>query len=492
MHINDNDIPDDVLGVLQTLEKSRFQAYLVGGCVRDLLCGITPNDWDIATDATPDQIQKVFSDSVYENEFGTVLVKLRESKDADVERVVEVTTFRKETTYSDKRHPDQVMFSKDIEEDLARRDFTINAIALKHNGSEYEYVDPYQGEKDITKKIIRAVGNPESRFAEDALRMMRAVRFFAQLDFEIEKNTYAAIKKHSGELSNIASERIRDEFVKIIMTPNAARGVVMLYELGLLEQFAKEIVEGVGVEQNLHHIYSVWEHCIRSLDYAARHDYSLEVRLAALLHDVGKPRSKQGEGKTATFYNHEIIGAKMTRTFLTRLAFPKKTIATVTHLVRQHQFYYNIGEVSEAGVRRFVRRVGAENIDDLIKVREADRIGSGVPKAVPYKLRHFLFMIEKVRHDPVSVKMLAINGDSIMKLLSIKPSRKVGMILNALMEEVLDDPSHNTKEYLERRAKELGAMSEKELEKKARKGKEKQESETHKEESKIKRKFHVQ
>lgn len=475
-------IPKEIQDIGEILVKGGYDAYLVGGCVRDLLVGEKPKDWDITTNAHPEEIQKLFSDSVYENNFGTVGVKTR-SKDPTL-KVVEITTFRIEGTYSDKRHPDEVKFAKTIEEDLSRRDFTVNSMGInlktedkkqktKDTKLNIDLIDPYGGQKDLKNKIIRTVGDAEKRFNEDALRMLRAVRFFSQLGFEIEKETHGAIKKNAALLKHIAEERIRDEFQKLIMTPRSAEGVFLLQELGLLEYIIPELLEGVGCAQNKHHVYTVFEHNVRALEYATEKNYSLEVRLASLLHDVGKPRTKNGTGENATFYNHEMIGARIAKDTLDRLRFPRDLVQRVRHLIRYHMFYYNVGEVSEAGVRRFVARVGVENIDEILNVREADRVGSKVPKAFPYKLRHLLFMIDKVRHDPVHPKMLALKGDEIMQLLSISAGPRVGDILFVLLEEVLDDPSKNTKEYLEEKTRELGALSLIELKKLADEGRKK-------------------
>ncbi len=464
-------IPQEVQNIAQKLQGNKFQAFLVGGCLRDLLIKRIPKDWDIATDARPEEIQKIFPESIYENRFGTVGIKT-ESEDEKL-KIVEVTTFRIEGKYTDKRHPDEVVFAKTIYEDLSRRDFTINAIAFDFKTKKI--IDPYEGRKDLKKGIIRAVGNPRERFEEDALRLMRAVRFAVELDFEIEDQTAQAIKEKSGLLEMIAKERIRDELVKIIMTPQAAKGIILLEDLGLLRYIIPELREGIGVTQNKHHIYTVFDHNIRALNYAAEKNYSLEVRLASLLHDVGKPRTKKGEGPEATFYHHEIVGAKMAVQILDRLRFPKEIIQKVAHLVRHHLFYYNVGEVTPAGVRRFINRVGLENIDDLIKVREADRIGSGVPKARPYRIRHLLFMIEKVRTDPIHPKMLAVKGDDVMRILNIPPGPKVGYILSILLEEVLENPEKNKKEILEKRIEELGRLSDEDLKKLAQKAQEKKE-----------------
>lgn len=474
--------------VADSLDKAGYQAYLVGGCVRDLLLGREPKDWDIATNAEPTVIQKIFPDSVYENEFGTVGVKTRSRKEKL--KIIEITTFRSEGVYSDKRHPDKISFAKNIEEDLARRDFTINALAIDLN-SKLEITDPYDGQKDLDKKIIRAVGNPNQRFNEDALRLLRAIRFATELNFAIEPATAEAIQKNSDQLKFIAQERIRDEFTKIILSDRAKEGVELLEKYGLLKNIVPELREGIGCGQNLHHIYTVWEHNLRALDYAVKKDCSLPVRLAALFHDVGKPRTKNGDGHNSTFYNHEHVGAKMTAVIMKRLVFPKEIAEKTAHLVRCHLFYYNVGEVTEAGVRRFLQRVGPENIPDLIKIREADRIGSGVPKAVPYKIRHLLFMIEKVKKDPISPKMIKINGTELMTLLKIEPGPKIGGILNILLEEILDDPEKNNKVYLKKRGKELNQLTESELKAAAAKAKDKKnEFETNQEEE-IKKRYWV-
>src|SRR3989344_2997844 len=314
-------IPKEVLEIVGELRASCFEAYLVGGCVRDFLLGAKPKDWDATTNATPEEIQKIFPDSFYENEYGTGGVKT--DSDDESLKVVEITPYRLEEKYSDKRHPDQVRFTKNLEDDLKRRDFTINAMALGKSGfpgkPDFQIVDLFGGEADLKKKIIRAVGEPEERFREDALRLMRAVRFASELGFEIEPETEAAVKKLSGELKFISKERIRDEFVKILESEDAAGGVEKLRELGLLSQFLPELLEGVGVGQNLHHVFTVWEHNLKALEYSVKKGYSLEVRLASLLHDVAKPRAKRGEGKYSTFYGHDVLGAKMSAKVLERL-----------------------------------------------------------------------------------------------------------------------------------------------------------------------------
>ncbi|OGZ04307.1 MAG: hypothetical protein A2604_00875 [Candidatus Liptonbacteria bacterium RIFOXYD1_FULL_36_11] len=496
-------IPEEIITITKKLEKSGFEAFLVGGCVRDLILNREPKDWDITTNARPEETQKIFSsppsetptkggatfETFYENQFGTVGIKT--SSENPKLKIVEITTYRIEGKYTDQRHPDEIKFAKTIEEDLSRRDFTINAIAMSGASLKSSLVDPFGGENDLKNKIIRAVGDAKKRFQEDALRLLRAVRLSVELNFAIEKETLSALKENSLLLKTVSKERIRDEFIKIINTPEAALGIRLLEKTDLLRFIIPELLEGVGNSQNKHHIYDVFEHNVLSLDYAAKKNYSLEIRLASLLHDVGKPRTKNGEGENATFYAHEIVGAKMTRLILQSLCFPVDLIEKITHLVRYHLFYYNVGEVSEAGVRRFLARVGIENIDNLLKVREADRIGSGVPKAFPYKLRHLLYMIDKVRHDPISPKALKINGTDLMDLLKIPPSPRIGMILNALLEEVMDDPSQNTEKHLEKRAKELHKLSDAKLAKIMAEAKAKQADFEKAAEDEIKKKHHV-
>ncbi len=494
-------IPKEIKDVYNELTKAKHEAHLVGGCVRDLILGKKPKDWDITTNAKPAEIQKIFPDSFYENDFGTVGVKTG-SEDPTL-AVVEITPYRIEEKYSDKRHPDAVKFADKLEDDLKRRDFTINALALRlgHGVSKLEVVDFFGGEKDLKNKIIRAVGKPEDRFEEDALRIMRAVRFASELGFpaqggpasgwSIEDKTREALIKKSGLLEFISKERIRDELIKMVESDGPSSGFEMMRELGILKHVMPELEEGWMVGQNKHHIYTVWEHNMRSMDYAAKEKWSFEIRLAALLHDVGKPRSKQGDGPDSTFYNHEMIGAKMTAEILSRLKFPKKTAEKIIKLVRFHLFYYNVDEVTESSVRRLLVKVGLEDMDDLIKVRMCDRIGSGVPKAEPYKLRHFKFMVEKVQRDPISARMLKIKGDDIMKICAIPAGPKIGAVLDVLLEEVLDDPKLNEKDYLSEKARKLCAMSDAELSEMRKDAKKKKVGLEEEEVGKIKKKYWV-
>lgn len=473
INIDVNNLPKEIRAIAGVLDAAQKKAYLVGGCLRDLLLDRVPKDWDIATDAKPEEIQELLPDSVYENVFGTVGVKTRSEEPSLA--VVEVTTFRKDSEYSDARHPDEVTFAKTIEEDLARRDFTINALALqletKNSKLKPVLVDPFNGLEDLKNKLIRAVGDPEHRFEEDALRLMRAVRFETQLGisegWKIEDETKKALIKMSSRLELIASERIRDELVKMIMARDAAEGIRFLEEVQLLQYVIPELREGIDMGQNKHHIYTVFEHNVRALEYAASKDYSFHVRLSSLLHDVGKPRTKRGEGPNSTFYGHQVVGERMAREILKRLKFSKETINRVSLLVREHMFMYDPDVVTMAGVRRLLSRVGGENIDDLLKLREGDRIGSGVPKARTYRMRHLEAMIEKAKTEPIGPKMLKIDGSDLMNELGIKPGPKLGNIIFILLEMALEKTDINKKNILLEKAKELNELDEAKLEKMA-------------------------
>jgi len=451
-------IPKEVNLILEKLIGKNYEAYVVGGCVRDLLLDKKPKDWDITTNAKPEEIKKIFPKNFYENKFGTVTV-LTNSKDETLKEI-EITTYRKDGKYSDKRHPDEIKYAKNIEEDLARRDFTINALALSENR---EIIDPFDGQKDLKNKIIKTVGKAEERFDEDALRMLRAVRFACVLSaqggpalgWEIEAKTFKAIQKNAGWIQAISKERIKDELIKIIASQKAAEGIDLLQKTNLLKFILPELEKGVGVSQNKHHIYDIYEHSLRSLKVTAEKNFALEIRFAALFHDIGKPETKQGEGPDSTFYNHDYVGAKFTARILERLKFPNKFINKVVLLVRNHMFVSDPERLTEAGARRLIARMGKENIPDLINLRIADRLGMGRPKEKPYRLRTIEYMIEKVSKDPISAKMLKINGTEIMKMLKIEPGPKVGAILDVLLAEIIEDPKKNDKKKLEKRVKEL-------------------------------------
>lgn len=474
-------IPSEVKNIMEKLEKAKFEAYVVGGCVRDLLRKAKPLDWDITTNAKPEEIKKLFPKSFYENKFGTVTV-MTTSKDKTLKEI-EITTYRIDEKYTDKRHPDKIRFAKTIEEDLARRDFTVNAMAL-----DKKIVDPFNGQKDLKNKTIRAVGKADDRFNEDALRMLRAVRFATTLNFTIEDKTLKAIQKNAPWIQAISKERIRDELIKIFNSEKAAEGVDLLRQTNLLKYILPELQKGVGVSQNRAHIYDIYEHSMRSLKAAAERKYNLEVKFASLFHDIGKPETKEGEGPDSTFYNHDYVGAKFTAQILQRLKFPRKFIEKVAMLVKNHMFVSDPERLTEAGARRIIRRVGLENISDLINLRIADRLGMSLPKARPYRLRKVEYLIEKVSKDPISVAMLKIKGNDIMKLLNIKPGPKIGAILDVLLAEVIEEPDKNKKDYLEKRIKQLNKENLEELRKLA-KGKIKEKKEE--EDLKIKEKYWV-
>jgi poly(A) polymerase/tRNA nucleotidyltransferase (CCA-adding enzyme) len=486
MQIKISSLPRQILKIWKQLIKNGYSAYLVGGCVRDLLIQRKPKDWDITTNATPEEILKIFkNNSFYENRFGTVGVKTN-SKDETL-KVIEITTFRQEDKYLDFRHPEKVTFAKNLETDLQRRDFTINALALDYKG---QIIDLFNGLKDLENKIIKTVGEPEKRFREDALRLIRAIRLACELNFNIEEKTFNAIKKFSDLIQYIAAERIRDEFNRIILNQNAILGIELLRESGLLKEILPELDRCYGVGQNKHHKYDVYTHSIKALEYAVKKDYPLYLRLASLFHDIGKPLTKQGDGPDSTFYNHEIIGAKITKRILQRLRYSNEIIEKVTHLVRNHMFYLEIDKVTPAAIRRFVRRVGTEYLEDLFKLRHADRIGSGVPKAEPYRLRYLKFLIEKVHIEPITPKILKISGNDIINL-GVPQGPKIGWILKALLEEIIDEPQKNNKKYLIERAKELKDLSEEELKKLAYQGEEKIEFIEKQKEEEIKKKYYV-
>jgi len=465
-------IPTPVVEVLKKIQENGFEAYVVGGCVRDLLLDKIPKDWDITTNAKPFEIVEIFPDSFYENEFGTVGVKvekfiqngnglLKENREHDV---VEVTTYRIESMYSDRRRPDEVKFAQTLEEDLSRRDFRMNSIALAIKNQEtknkkqgvnagFEIVDLFEGQKDIKNKIIQTVGDADERFSEDALRMMRAIRFHAQLAFEIEEKTFEAIKKNAALIDHVALERIKDELTGLILSDNPAEGIEMMHQTGLLTHIIPELEKGFGVAQNRHHIHTIYKHCVLALKYCP--SKKIEVRLASLFHDIAKPQTKRGEGLYATFYNHDHVGARVVRKILTRLRFSNEITEKVTMLVDNHMFYYNPDEVGEASVRRLIKKVGLENMKDLMDLRIADRLGSGTPKAKPYKLRHLEYVIDKVSKDAVSVKMLKINGNDLMKELNFLPGPKIGAILDVLLAEVIEDAKKNVREFLLNRSREL-------------------------------------
>ncbi|MEK7535709.1 MAG: CCA tRNA nucleotidyltransferase [Patescibacteria group bacterium] len=521
-------IPSEILNISETLTKAGFESYLVGGCVRDLLLGRKPKDWDLTTNARPEQIVQIFEakstvsgspdsakaesrETFYENDFGTVTVKNAKpgfagshdapegafSEDFSL-RNVEITPYRLEGKYSDKRRPDTVEFSDKLDDDLQRRDFTINAIA--YDAIKDNLVDPYKGQNDLKDKLVRAVGNPVERFEEDALRLMRAVRIATELNFAIEADTMTAISQSAALLGHIAKERVQVEFSKIIMSDSPLTGIVLLQKLGLLSHIAPELEQGIGCEQNGDHIYHVWEHNLRAVQHSSERNWPLRVRLAALLHDVGKPKTRvwSDENKDWTFYGHDVVGARMSRKILERLKYSGEITEKVEKLVRWHLFFTDIDKITLSAVRRIVSKVGPDLVWDLMNVRACDRIGMGRPKEVPYRLRKYESMIEEAMRAPVSVQMLKINGTKLLEIgqetnldSRSKGGPWMGWVLHALLEEVLDDPEKNTSEYLDKTAKSLASRPDEELKALGEKGKETKESAEEAELSEIRKKYGV-
>lgn len=474
MNLNKN-IPKEIAETAKTLQNKGFEAFLVGGCVRDLILEKKPKDWDLTTNAKPEEIIDSFDETFYENDFGTVGVKTN-SNDESL-KIIEITPYRLESGYSDKRHPDKIKFGKKIEDDLARRDFTINAIA--YNFSKGQIIDLYKGQEDIKKSLITTVGDPNKRFNEDALRMLRAIRFSAELNFVIESETMLSIEKNKKLIENVSRERIRDEFIKIIMSDNPLIGLVLCQKVGILEYISPNLKKTVGIEQNKEaHKYDVWEHSLRALQHAADKNFNLKIRLAALFHDISKPETKIVTSKKTSYFGHDVIGAHVTRETLKNLRFSKEIIDDVSKLVRWHMFFSDTEKITLSAIRRLIANVGKDSIWDLINLRKCDRIGTGRPKEEPYRLRKFQSMIEEALRDPVSVSMLKVNGNSLIKKFNINPGPHIGYILHALLEDVLEDPTKNTEDYLNNRAEELLKLPENKLIKigeKAKKIKEKTE-----------------
>ncbi|MEK7175679.1 MAG: HD domain-containing protein [Patescibacteria group bacterium] len=522
MQLNTNLIPEYVSRVTNTLEKGGFEAYLVGGCVRDLILERTPKDWDVTTNAKPEQIIALFEKTVYENTFGTVAVCVpRETPDPaglpyieDVGYVspetsnyggqtsvvtretsnnytsttcvaeetpketvlrekydiVEVTPYRIEGKYDDFRHPNEVLFSETLAEDLKRRDFTINAIAMDSIG---QIIDLHNGLSDISYKTLKTVGSADARYKEDALRMLRAVRFAVQLNFSISDENTESIFKNANLIKKISQERIRDEFSKIIMSKTPAMGITLLQKLNLLKHIISELEEGIGCDQFGAHIYDVWNHSLYALQHAADKNWPLEIRLAALFHDIGKPRTRRlsqatsltppyKAKKTYSFYGHDVVSAKMAQKIMERIKFPKKEIDLVEKLVRNHMFFSDTEKITLSAVRRIIAKIGKENIWLLMNLRECDRVGTN-KKAISYRLRQYFGMIEEALHDPISLNQLKIDGTFLIKELNMKPSPRMGFILNSLLEEILEDPEKNTVDYLKNKTLELDKLSDQEL-----------------------------
>jgi tRNA nucleotidyltransferase (CCA-adding enzyme) len=441
-------VPADALGICERLRGAGKRAWIVGGCVRDSLLGKPISDWDVATDALPSELMKLFPRAIPTGlQHGTVTVVMRGHH-------YEVTTLRGEATYSDGRRPDAVHFVDDIVADLARRDFTVNAIAVDpQNG---ELVDPFHGRKDLADKKLRAVGKAIERFSEDGLRVLRAARFCATLEFELEPETFAAIAPTLDTFRKVSAERVRDEWVKTMKAKSPSRAFEVMRESGILEVTCPELLEGVGMEQNKWHSFDVWKHAMACMDACAGDPV---LRIAALLHDVGKPRSRQFSEKTKdyTFYDHDKIGAEIAMPIATRLRFSNDERDRIVALVRNHLFHYDAW--SDQAVRRWIKRVGPERIEDLYLLNEADLVGKGaIFKASDLApLAALKAHVAKVLAEgaALSTRDLAIDGNDLMKVLEVKPGRIIGQVLEALLELVLTDPTLNEREALLAHAREI-------------------------------------
>ncbi|MCJ7804329.1 HD domain-containing protein [Patescibacteria group bacterium] len=458
-------LPAFVEEILNKFLKVGHEIYIVGGAVRDVLMKQEVHDWDFTTNATPEIILGLFPSGFYDNLFGTVGVvnpQDEKKKKPDVKiPVYEITTFRKETGYSDARHPDKVSWGKTLQEDLIRRDFTIDAMALcplvKNSGQTltFKLIDPHHGQEDMKKKIIRAVGNPEERFQEDALRLMRAIRIATQLGFSIEEKTFQAIKNNVKLLDKISAERVRDELLKLFSYPFAADGYLLLRNSALAEKILPEVENGFGVQQKSpgrHHILDVGNHSLESLRASKTTDPI--VNLAILLHDVGKPTvARVQKDGVITFYNHEMVSASLARNIAKRLKLSKKQEEKLVTLVRWHQFSVDEKQTDKA-IRRFIRNVGKENIRDMLQLRTADRLGGGA-RETSWRMELFKKKLIEVQKEPFLITDLKIDGNEVMKTLKIHPGPLVGRLLNQLFEEVVDKKLKNEKTVLLKRLKQI-------------------------------------
>lgn len=439
-------LPQSAKHIVDVLTKAGYQAYAVGGSVRDVLMGHPTHGWDFTTNATPEEILKLFPDSFYDNQFGTVGIKMPED-------IYEVTTYRSEKGYKDHRHPDVITWGKSLEEDLSRRDFTINAIA--YDGKEF--VDPYHGQDDLKNKIIRAVGDPDARIAEDALRVMRAVRIASELGFMIEPATLEAIKTSAHLIRDISAERVRDELLKILASPFTADGILLLKQTGLLKIIIPELDAAFTIGQKSparHHIYDVGTHSVMAIKHCPSKDPV--VRLATLLHDIGKVKTHKIQNDVITFYNHEMVSTKLAKAILLRLKFSRRDTERILTLVRWHQFTVDERQTDSA-LRRFIRHVGKENLPDMLALRIGDRLGGGATET-SWRMELFKKRLEEVQKQPFTVTDLKINGFDVMKALNVKPGPIIGKVLNDLFSEVEAGMLANDREELITRLKDIHPM----------------------------------
>ena len=437
-----------VLEICKELRNSGERAWVVGGCVRDTLRGEVVNDWDVATTARPEKVQKVFERVIPTGiDHGTVTVLWKGE-------AYEVTTLRGEGAYSDGRRPDSVVFVSDIDEDLARRDFTVNAIA--YDPVQSKVVDPFGGLRDMQDKTLRAVGDPKERFREDGLRILRGARFVATLDFELEEDTEAAFRSALDTFRKVSPERVREEWIKTMKASEPSRAFEVMRRTGILEVTYPELLEQVGCEQNQWHAYDVWDHTMRVLDESKGDPVE---RVAALLHDVAKPRTRARSEKTNdwTFYHHEKVGADMADRWLRDYRFSNSERTLITGLIRHHLICYS-SEWTDAAVRRFMKRVGRDTLDPLLRLGEADALGKG--RNVDEELAALEELRGRIDEEieagrALTTQDLAIGGNDVIPLLDGGAGPAVGKILRALLETVIDDPSLNTRDKLMPLAEEM-------------------------------------
>ena len=443
----DIQLPKSVQEILDKFDKAGYEIYIVGGAVRDIVMGRLTNDWDFTTNATPEEIIKIIPGGLYNNQFGTVFT----DNPDELARPHEITTFRKEEGYTDFRHPEKITWGKSLKEDLARRDFTINSLALDKN---LKIIDLYKGQEDIKNKLIRTMGDADARFGEDALRMMRAVRIGAEISFLIEDATFEAIKKNAPLINKIAKERVKEELFKILASPNPYDGIVLFRNAGLMAEILPEMEKCFGVEQKSpgrHHIYDVGDHLLMSLKNCKSTD--TVTRFATLIHDIGKAQTyKKLESGVITFYNHEMVSTKIAENIADRLRFSNKERDKFIKLIRWHQFTVDERQTDSA-LRRFLRNVGLENVEDMLALRVADRLGGGA-RETSWRLEEFKTRIIEVQKQPFSVNDLKIDGNDVMKELNLKPGPEVGKILNDLFDKVVEKKVENEKEELLKTLKE--------------------------------------
>jgi tRNA nucleotidyltransferase (CCA-adding enzyme) len=462
-------MPKTAGAILTKLSAAEYEVYITGGVIHDLFLGRPAYDWDFTTSAVPEDILRIFPDGFYNNRFGTVGVT---DESLPEKPIFDITTFRTESGYNDRRHPEHVTWGSSLKEDVIRRDFTINAMALKPLSRmkqskdkhmpiteewEMELIDVVGGRNDLEAKIIRTVGDPDERFREDALRMMRAIRIASQLQFTIAPETMLSVTANAALIMEISWERIRDELLKILATDYPSEGILLLRNAGLLAHILPELDRAFGVEQKSperHHLYDVGTHLIQSLKFAPTADPL--IRLATLLHDIGKPPTFKKNAKTGliTFYNHELVGTNMARVVADRLRLSRDQRELIIKLIRWHQFTVDEHQTDSA-IRRFIRNIGPENIDAMLALRVGDRLGGGA-RETSWRTEIFKKRLIEVQRVPFRVQDLQINGYDVMRELAVPQGPAIGKILTALFTEVDEEKLPNEREALLTRMRAIG------------------------------------